>query len=120
MSLFRSKEPPPRAPIQVVLSTSIRLEQWQNSPELVEFAKALFRDPRFQTMLSVLRTESPSNYGLATGSSHDDQIAHSYKGAGYNLCLNTLESLAEYVKHPEHLEATFEPEKPPPLPHQPQ
>lgn len=101
-----------RITIVPVPSTAMRADQWTASPECVTTAQKLFATPEFRTILSILRNESPSCYGLPMGSSHDDQIAHSYKAAGYNLCLNNLESLA--VKHTTHapLEATFEPEPP--------
>lgn len=100
----------PKAQIQLIHSSTITMDQWRSSPELVTYARQLFATPQFQTLVSVLRNESPTSWGLHTGSTHDDQIAHSYRGAGYHLCLNNLEALAIYESKPELLEATFAPE----------
>jgi hypothetical protein len=97
-----------RATIAVIHSTALTLAQWRNSPELVAYAATLLADPRFQTLLDVLRSESPASYALALGATHDDQIAHSYKAAGYQLCLNNLEALAQRQHTPGTVEATFE------------
>ena len=110
MNWFNRKPPASKTIIKVIHSTAMRMDQWRSSPELVEYAKRLFTTPEFQTLLDVLRNESPSSFGLPIGSSHDDQIAHSYKGTGYNLCLNNIEALSNMHEHPTYLEATFEPE----------
>lgn len=110
MSWFKRSKLPAKAAVQVIHASTMRMEQWRNSPELVRYAQQLFSTPQFQTMLAILRNESPSSFGLAIGSTHDDQIAHAYKGTGYNLCLNNLEALAIEESRPEMLEATFEPE----------
>lgn len=89
----------------------MRLEDWRGSVDLITYAKQLFATAEFQTLMSVLRNESPSSYGLGLGATHDDQIAHSYKATGYNLCLNNLESLAKLSEASEPIEATFEPER---------
>ena len=108
MGLFTRK---PVTRIKVIHSTSMRMDQWRSSKELVGYAQKLFTSPEFQTLLGVLRNEGPSNFGLA-GGTHDDHIAHSYRGEGYNLALNNLESLARMEERLEPLEATFEPEPP--------
>lgn len=110
MPLFAKKPKPVQ--VRVIHSTSMRLEEWRSSPELVTYAQRLFNTPEFQTLLGVLRNESPSNFGLGIGASHDDQIAHSYKAAGYNLCLNNMEAFTRIETQSEPLKATFEPEKP--------
>jgi hypothetical protein len=86
------------------------MEQWTASKELVLYAQRLFASPEFQTLVGVLRNECPSNYGLGLGATHDDQIAHSYKASGYNLCLNNLEALSKLEERADPIEATFEPE----------
>ena len=115
MNFFRRK-PKERVQLRVLHSTSMRLEQWQNSPELVDYAKRLFQTPQFLTMMDILRNESPASFGLALGSSHDDHVAHAYKGEGYNLALNNLEALATQVQQYDMPEATFAPEPRQPLP----
>lgn len=108
MGLFNKKS---ATRIKVIHSTAIRLAQWRTSKEFTSYAAKLFHAPEFQTLLSVLRNECPSNFGLA-GGTHDDHIAHAYRGEGYNLALNNLESLAAFQETHEPLEATFEPEPP--------
>lgn len=105
-----------RAAIQVIPSTSMRLSDWTASPDLVRAAQRLFASHEFQTILAILRNESPSNFGISLGSTHDDQIAHAYKATGYNLCVSTLESFATPRTERAPLEATFEPEPEHPLP----
>ena len=89
----------------------MRMEQWRSSKELVTYAAKLFATPEFQTLMGVLRTETPSNMGLS-GGTHDDHIAHAYRGEGYNLALNNLEALAQLHEHTEPLVAEFKPEPP--------
>ncbi len=108
MAFFNRPKP---VRIKVIHSTSMRLEQWCSSKELVGYAQKLFATPQFQTLLGVLRNETPSNMGLS-GGTHDDHIAHAYRGEGYNLALNNLEALATMIEQPQHIEATFEPEPP--------
>lgn len=108
MGLFKRKSV---TQIKVIHSTSMRLEQWKSSQELVGYAQRLFATPEFQTLLGVLRNECPSNFGLS-GGTHDDHIAHAYRGEGYNLALNNLESLAALEKSKPQIEATFAPEAP--------
>lgn len=103
-----------RIVITPVLSTSMTLADWTASPECVATARRTFDTPQFQTMLSILRNESPASYGLATGSTHDDQIGHAYTIKGYNLALNNLEALARMAEKRTPLEATFAPEPPRP------
>jgi len=112
MNWFKPKttEPQQRTVVRVIHSTSMRMDQWRTSPELVVYAQKLFESPQFQTLLDVLRNESPSSYGLPIGATHDDQIAHSYKATGYNLCLNNMETLSNLHKQQDILEATFEAE----------
>lgn len=112
MPLFSKKPKVVPIQIRVINSTALRMDQWRSSPELVTYAQRLFATPEFQTLVGVLRSESPSNYGLNIGATHDDQIAHSYKAAGYNLCLNNLDAFARIETHSEPIEATFEPEPP--------
>lgn len=109
MSLFR--RPAPRTQIKVIHSTSIRLAQWRSSLELTRYAAELFATPQFQTLLGVLRNECPANFGLS-GGTHDDHIAHAYRGEGYNLALNNLEAMASLEEKRTPLEATFVPEPP--------
>lgn len=97
--------------IKVIHSTSVRLNDWRSSKELTTYAARLFATPEFQTLLGVLRNEGPSNFGLS-GGTHDDHIAHAYRGEGYNLALNNLESLASLEERSAPLEATFAPEPP--------
>lgn len=108
MSFFSRKS---RIQVKVIHSTTIRLKDWRSSKELVGYAQKLFATPEFQTLLGALRNEAPSNFGLS-GGTHDDHIAHAYRGEGYNLALNNLESLASMEDHAEPLEATFAPEPP--------
>lgn len=108
MSFFKRNS---QARIKVIHSTSVRLKDWRASRELVTYAQRLFATPEFQTLLGALRNEAPSNFGLA-GGTHDDHIAHAYRGEGYNLALNNLESLATMEEGAVALEATFEPESP--------
>lgn len=111
MRFFRRNKPP-RIEVKVMPSTAMKLTDWRMSPELVRYAKRLMDDPQFQILLSVLRNESPSNYGVPYGATHDDRIAHACKAEGYHLALNNLEALAEEEKKPIHIEATFAPEPP--------
>lgn len=105
------KRPAPKVQIKVIHSTSMRLSDWCSSKELVTYAQRLFNTPEFQTMLGVLRNETPSNMGLS-GGTHDDHIAHAYRGEGYNLAMNNLEALAQMTEHVEPLVAEFKPEPP--------
>lgn len=117
MSWFKRKpQPPPQTRITVIHSTAMTAAQFRSSPDLVKYAKTLFQSPEFQTLYAVLRNESPHNYGLPMGASHDDHIAHSYKGEGYTLCLNNIEALTRLVSATEPLEATWEPEPPRQMP----
>lgn len=113
MNFFRRK--PKRAVIAVIPTTRMRLEQWRRNPSLVDAARKLFETREFQTIISVLRNESPASYGLSIGSSHDDHVAHAYKAEGYNLCLNTLEEFAVHQRQESPIEATFEAEPPHPI-----
>lgn len=110
---WKSFLPRRRVVIRPLTSSQMRLRDWRASPELVASAQKLFALPEFRTMLSILHNESPSSYGLALGATHDDQIAHAYKSAGYALALNNLEALATIDKRLTPLESTFEPEQPP-------
>src|SRR5689334_8194299 len=111
---------PKRQQIVMVQSTQMRLETWCASPDLVKIARKLLELPELQTMISVLRNESPSSYGLSMGASHDDHLAHAYKNEGYFMAINTLERMGELVKVKGILEATFEAEPPRQNPLQPQ
>lgn len=94
--------------VRVVPHTQLKLEQWQQSPELVKSARKLLETNEFQIMLAVLRNENPSNYGIrGYGATHDDHVAHAFKAAGYSQCLANLESMAFDWKPPVELEATF-------------
>lgn len=104
------RKKPIRAQVRVINSTAIRLRDWRISPELVLYAQRLMNSPEFQTVLAVLRNESPSSYGLGIGATHDDQIAHAYKATGYNMAVNTLEAMASREEIREPIEATFSPE----------
>lgn len=100
-----------RAQIRTILSTQVTLSTWTASPELVQYAQRLHASREFQTLLSCLRNESPANWPLPHGATHDDQIAHSYKAAGYNLALNNIEAMCELARTAKAIEATFEPEQ---------
>lgn len=113
-SLLLAARPRRRVVITPIASTTMRAADWCASPECTAAASRLFATPEFRTIISILRNESPASYGLPMGASHDDQIAHSYKAAGYQLALNTLESLATHNRAHAPLEATFAPEPPRP------
>lgn len=106
----------PRVTVRVVPSTRLRLTDLTSSPDAVKAAQRIFASPEFQLMLAVLRNESPVNYGIASlAATHDDHIAHAHRCAGYHLCINNLESMADYVPVRGSVEATFSPEPPAPL-----
>lgn len=96
----------------VVRSTDMRLTDWTVDESLVRQAAATLNTPIVQAMLAVLRTESPANYGLPMGATHDDRIVHAAKAEGYGLALNNLEAMAKAQGKMVALESTFEPEHP--------
>lgn len=97
--------------IKIIYSTQMRSQDWRSSARLVAYAQGLLASQEFQALLGVLRNESPHAYG-AFGGTHDDHIAHAYRGEGYALCLNTLESLATLATARPSLQAMFTPEAP--------
>jgi hypothetical protein len=68
MPLFQKKPKTTPIQIRVIQSTAMRLDDWRASPELVAYARRLNASPEFQTMLNILRNESPSSFGLGLGS----------------------------------------------------
>ena len=87
----------------------LRIEDWQANDNLVSKAAAVVSLPDFKLMLSVLRTESPSNYGLPQlGVSAEDRAAWQARTEGYHACLNNIEALAELKRQRTYIEPTYE------------
>lgn len=106
-----TKAPPPKRQIVVVRSTQMRLADWTRDPQLARTAYDLLQRPEVQTMLAILRNESPSSYGLPLGASHDDRIAHACRAEGYAMALNNLEAMAQLAAKSDYVETTFAPEE---------
>ena len=103
---------PPR-PKRHYLESTIGLEDWQKDESLVSMAASLLADPRTAQMLSVLRAESPANYGLSTlGVTFEDRAAFQARTEGYHLCLNNFEALGKLIAVLPESEPTFEPPEP--------
>ena len=96
--------------IKVVRTTELRLKDWIADPTLVAQAGKLMNLNVAQAMLAVLRNESPANYELPIGATHDDRIAHACRIEGYNLAVNNLEAMNKSGTHHDFIESTFEPE----------
>lgn len=90
--------------------STIGLEDWQKDESLVSLAADVLADPRTAQMLSVLRAESPANYGLAPlGVSFEDRAAFQARTEGYHLALNNFEALGKLTVVSTESEPTFEP-----------
>lgn len=107
---FRRQKPPVTRQIQVVRSTSLRLEDWRKDPTLVKAAYDLEEKNPWVTMLAVLRNESPLNYALPLGANHEDRIAHAARAEGYQMAINNLEAMAVLHEEPQRIESEFKPE----------
>lgn len=109
--LFGAK--PARQPKRKYHESTIGLEDWQKDESLVSLAADVLSDPRTAQMLSVLRAESPANYGLPPlGISVEDRAAFQARTEGYHLCLNNFEALGKLTVVPTESEPTFEAPEP--------
>lgn len=86
----------------------LTLNEWRQTPELVEQAQKALMNPTVRLMLDVLRTEHLGNYMLMGTTSLEDRAIVHAKCEGYSLALNNLESLAKSAHKEEAIEATFE------------
>lgn len=115
MKLPWTKAAPAQRKIIVVRSTQMRIADWTSDPHLVRTAYDLLQRADVQTILAILRNESPTSYGLPLGASHDDRIAHACRAEGYAMALNNLEAMAQLAPKTKHLETTFASEEPQPV-----
>lgn len=115
--LFAAKPAPalkqPSRPKRQYHESTIGLEDWQKDESLVSLAADVLADPRTAQMLSVLRAESPANYGLPPlGVSFEDRASFQARIEGYHLCLNNFEALGKLSVVPTESEPTFEAPEP--------
>lgn len=103
------KNKPTVASKRILNPMELRLEDWQINESLVTKAAAVLKSDKMKLMLAVLRTESPSNYGLPElGVSAEDRAAYQSRTEGYHQCLNNLELLGELKKTRIRSEPTYE------------
>ena len=118
-SLKRLWAKPPQVEKRIVNvpSTELRLQDWQQMPDLVVAAIKLKSDPTFSLMLQVLRNEAPQNYVAPI---HGDTEACLEFGRvqGYQRALNILDAFHRQLVPRANVEASFlEPqEEIPPIP----
>lgn len=99
---------PEQRTVAVPEAQSVSLPDWQRSAALVTEARKLFASPFWRLARTVLLANHPINYHLpATGATETDRVAHQTRCEGYNLALNTLDSLSTYNERATPLEATF-------------
>ena len=93
-----------------VPTTKLSLAQWRADPALVSSMSSLLNQQTMRWALAVLRNEHPSHWMLADGSAINERAIAQARAEGYELCLNTLESLGKLKESIKHIESVFLPD----------
>lgn len=91
--------------------TTITLDEWRSTPDLVKIAQSVWSNPDFRLMISCLKNESPAYFVLPDDASPGRSVAIQRRCEGYNFAINNLEAMRTLRTVPEPLESTFEPEE---------
>lgn len=101
-----------RKPRKLVLirrfSSRIRLAEWRADRDLVKQAREFLVDPKFATIVDVLRNESPINFVHVGRFGLEERAVEHARMEGYQLCLNNLEAMGSFAETREIPEPTFE------------
>lgn len=105
-----NRTPPPKPRfISVIARSGMTLERWRADDDNVKEARSLFKDSRFNGVMSVLRSEIPQGFP-ARGMVINDTMASVELGRvqGYMDCLRMIASCAEFKpQNPDEVPAEF-------------
>jgi hypothetical protein len=104
--LFRK----PKTKVVLIHREACRLtiDEWRSDPSMTKVAYATLNSPECRAMFDVVKNCGPHNLALPTVPIEERAIWQA-RIEGYQLCLNTIESLSTLNQPTEKIEPTYEP-----------